>query len=553
MTTAGVYIGQSSGECSAQEYLNLYDQQWEKLHEHADELLEYENRTLFTTWNLSLEQVRQQHPAAANLMSLLAYLGNSGLTYDLFRSAKNRGGVFRASWLNGLIESKILFNKAMATLQNYSLVEYTPSGYSLHTCVHDWTLQALNNVIEESSYWDAMLCIATNVMPLDEANAWQVNHRLLQHANRLWEIRSQIPSKGDYYDESHGYSLDWIGSLWQNEGEFEKAEPYYSAALDTYTRLLGNNDLRTLSVKASLAGIYRHTSRVMEAEYAYKEVLEICEQTSVSKLKFINLVRHNLALLYNNQGKLIDAELLLRKALATQEAACGLEDHWVLHIATTLASILYRRGMLPEAGALSQRAADGLRRSLGINHVLTLTAMDNRAQMHVDQQECEQAGFLYKIILEGKNSCYGTDHIQTLDTVRRLGKVYLGQDKLGDLIELADRWGEREHALYGYLERLGRFSLRKGNQPMAQAAYLKISYFRRGVLAWPEWSWCDICQLDHNEYRRITLAMGHFVCLECHNIDLCRRCYEKYQAGEETVAGCVRHKFFEVPTQITSA
>ena len=553
LTTAGAYIGQSSGECSAQEYLDLYNQQWGELQEHADELLEYENRTLFTTWNLSLEQVRRQHPAAAKLMTFLAYLDNSGLTYSFFRSAKDRGGVFRAGWLNGLTESKLIFNKAMATLQNYSLVEHTPQGYSLHTCVHDWTLQALNNVIVEDYYWDAMLCVATNVMPLDEAYSWQANHRLLRHANRLWQIRLQISTKEDHYNEHHGYCLDWIGNLWQNEGNSEKAAPFYYAALEIYTRLLGNNDLRTLSVKAGLAGIYRHTNRIMEAENAYKEVLDLCEQSSVTKQKFTNLVRHNLALLYDHQGKLAEAELLLRTALATQEAAYGLEDHWILHTASTLASILSRQGKLAEAGALSQRAADGLRRSLGINHVLTLTAMDIRAQMHVDQQQWKQADSLYKIILEGKDSCYGSSHVKTLDTVRRLARMYVEQEKLNDLIELADMRGSGEHALYFYLRLLGRSFLSKGYMSTARAAYVKSLYFRCGILTWPRWSWCDMCQLDRESDQCITLAMGQFVCLECYNVDLCRRCYEKYQTGEGNVAGCVGHKFFEVPTQIPSA
>jgi tetratricopeptide (TPR) repeat protein len=550
LATAGAYIGQSSDECSAQEYLNLYDQQWDELQEHADELLEYENRTLFTTWNLSLDQVRQQHSPAAKLMSFLAYLGNSGLTYDLFRSAKDTGFVFRASWLNDLIGSKVIFNKAMATLQNYSLVEYSPQGYCLHTCVYDWTLKALNNVIVEDYYWDAMLCIATNVMPLDQAYSWQVNNRLLQHADRLWKIRLQIPSKWDHCDENHAFSLERLGSVWQNQGRSKRAEPLYSAALDICRSLFGNNDLRTLSAMVSLASIYGYTNRIIEAEDSYKRVLEICEQTTGSKQNFINRVRHDLALLYRNQGKLAEAEFLLRKALAAQEASFGVENHTVYLIATSLAFVLSRQGKLPEAEELSQRAADGLRGSLGPNHVLTLNAMSCRAEVYLDQHQWEQACMLYTSILEGKNSCYGSNHVQTLDTVRRLAGMYLRQEKLGDLVELADRWGSREITLYWYLSRLGRLSLEKGDQLTAQTAYLKSLHFHRGVLTWPESSFCDMCQPKY--YQHITLAMGRFVCMECDDVDLCRRCYEKYQTGEGTVADCIGHKFFELPTQITS-
>ena len=450
------------------------------------------------------------------------------------------------------LDLKIIFSKAMATLHNYSLVECTPEGYSLHTCVHDWTLQALSNVNAEDKYWDAVLCIAANVKDLDTAYFWQANYRLLPHADRLCNFRIQIPSKGGFHDESQAYSLNWIGFLWQNQGNNEKAEPFYSAALAIYTRLLGDNDQRTLGVKANLASIYRETDRIVEAQNLYNRVLETCEQTAVSDQSFINIVRHDLALLHRNQGKLSEAEILLRKVLASEEAAFGLGYPAVPQIATSLADVLHRQGKLTEAGALSQRAADGLTRSLGPSHVLTLNAMSCRAEVYVDQDEWEQAGSLYKMILEGENSCYGSQHAQTLDTVRSLAKVYLRQEKLGDLVELADRWGGREHALYGYLERLGRFSLRKGNQSMARAAYIKSLYFDRGVLTWRASSWCDVCQLEQEDHQCITLAMGQFVCLECDNVDLCRTCYEKYQAGEETVAGCIGHKFFELPTQIPS-
>ena len=55
------------------EYLHAYEEYWDELDETAEELVEYEDRTLFSTWNLSLGHVQEQFPEVAELLRLLAY------------------------------------------------------------------------------------------------------------------------------------------------------------------------------------------------------------------------------------------------------------------------------------------------------------------------------------------------------------------------------------------------------------------------------------------------------------------------------------------------
>jgi hypothetical protein len=141
LATAGSYLGQSAD--SVDEYLYAYEEYWDELDDTAEELVEYEDRTLFSTWNLSLVHVRAQYPDVAELLRLLAYFGNEGISYDLLQAGKESG----FEWLSSLTVNQRQSSRAMARLHDYSLVEMSEGSYYLYTCVHDWTLQVLNRDI----------------------------------------------------------------------------------------------------------------------------------------------------------------------------------------------------------------------------------------------------------------------------------------------------------------------------------------------------------------------------------------------------------------------
>ena len=52
----------------------------------TEELLEYEARTMSSTWTISLDQVRSQDGDAAELLTFLAYLSNRDIWYDVIRA-----------------------------------------------------------------------------------------------------------------------------------------------------------------------------------------------------------------------------------------------------------------------------------------------------------------------------------------------------------------------------------------------------------------------------------------------------------------------------------
>ncbi|KAI9888711.1 MAG: hypothetical protein M1814_006522 [Vezdaea aestivalis] len=81
LATAGTYLSLES--ISVTEYFEHYRQSWLDLQRTSPELLSYEDRTLYSTWNLSYNHIRQQDEDVASLLQLWAYFDNQDLWYEL--------------------------------------------------------------------------------------------------------------------------------------------------------------------------------------------------------------------------------------------------------------------------------------------------------------------------------------------------------------------------------------------------------------------------------------------------------------------------------------
>ena len=179
MATAGDYISQTAD--SFGDYLQMYEQSCTDLAENSDNLMEYDDRTLYSIWDLSLKQVAAQDPEAAKLVRLMEYLGNTDLWYELFR----KGAESAPGWFCNITKSKARFNKVMATLHGYSLIEAIPGYYSLHACVYNWVLEYLIGKIDIALFGLAMHCVAQNVAWESTPGYWVVNSRTSQSFNNF--------------------------------------------------------------------------------------------------------------------------------------------------------------------------------------------------------------------------------------------------------------------------------------------------------------------------------------------------------------------------------
>jgi hypothetical protein len=126
-------------------YIEFYEQKWEELMESRDwegaPLLDYPDRSVWTTWAISFGAIRKTHITAANLLLLWALLNSKYLWYGLFAracSASSTTATRLSEWIGDIASKELEFTKAIRLLRNYSLIEDIQGlgSYATHPVVH---------------------------------------------------------------------------------------------------------------------------------------------------------------------------------------------------------------------------------------------------------------------------------------------------------------------------------------------------------------------------------------------------------------------------------
>jgi hypothetical protein len=89
------------------------------------------NVTLATLWDLSLQQVQEQDPAATQLLDICAYFAPEAIPEDLFTQHPDH----LPAPLAEAAADDLAFNETVAVLVDYALVKRTASGLQLHRLV----------------------------------------------------------------------------------------------------------------------------------------------------------------------------------------------------------------------------------------------------------------------------------------------------------------------------------------------------------------------------------------------------------------------------------
>ena len=363
LATAGAYLDQTARSFS--DYLRLYRESWVRLKETSPELSSYEDRTLYSTWQISLDNIKQRNPLSANLLRLWAYFDNQDLWFELLRHGDSED----PEWIRELTKDELSFDGAVRVLSNHGLVEVATSsqelvesrGYSIHGCVHSWTVHALNQDWD----WDlarlAVKFVGAHVPRKKDIQPWVIQRRLLQHVARCsYMLSNSLVVDDELADEFHN-----LGLLYADQGKLVEAEQMCQRALQGYEKAWGPDHTLTLDIVNNLGLLYKNQGKLVEAEQMCQRALQGKEKAwgpdHTSTLNTVN----NLGLLYANQGKLVKAEQMYQRALQGYEKAWGPDHTSTLSTVNNLGLLYANQGKLVEAEQMYQRALQGKEKAIG--------------------------------------------------------------------------------------------------------------------------------------------------------------------------------------------
>ncbi|KAL5318058.1 hypothetical protein ACEPPN_015162 [Leptodophora sp. 'Broadleaf-Isolate-01'] len=442
LATAGAYLDQTARSFS--DYLRLYKESWVRLKETSPELSSYEDRTLYSTWQISFDNVKQQNPLSADLLRLWAYFDNQDLWFELLRHSDSGD----PEWIRELTKDELSFDGAVRVLSSHGLVEVAMSspecieskGYSIHGCVHSWTIHALNQEWDYDLASLAVKFVGAHVPGEKDDQPWIIQRRLLPHAARC----SYMFSNSLVVDDELADECRDLGDLYADQGKLDLAEQMYQRALQGKEKAWGPEHMSTLSTVNNLGILYADQGKLDEAEQMYQRALQGYEKAwgpeHTSTLSTVN----NLAALYADQGKLDEAERMYQRALQGYEKAWGPDHTSTLSTVNNLGLLYRTQGKLDLAEQMYQRALQGYEKAWGPDHTSTLDTVNNLGNLYQTQGKLELAEQMYQRALQGKEKAWGPEHTSTLDTVNNLGILYRTQGKL----DLAEQMYQR--ALQGY-------------------------------------------------------------------------------------------------------
>lgn len=494
ISTAGAYLEHAT--VSFSEYLQLYNSSWLKLQSSSPGLTSYEDRSLHTTWQITFDLIAKQNPASALLLKIWAYFYRDDLWFDLLRRFVDD------SSMEGLMKDELDFNEAMRKLCEFGLVDVTQSTqhrldssrYSIHSCVHSWTVYVLNKEWDKRLAGKALESVASNVPSLDEKTWWLLQRRLLQHALHLDAFVTEHAV--DAKDLASAFFN--LANLYSNQGKLAKAEKMYTRALQHYEERTESKHIAMLSIMNNLGILYAEQGKLVEAEKIYLRALHGREEalgpTHVLTLQTVN----NLGLLYTNQDNLEEAEKMHMRALQGREEVLGPNHSSTLGTLNNLGLLYYTQGKLEEAEKKFKRALQGKEQALGPKHPSTLDTINNLGLLYVEQGKLVEAEKMYLRALQDTEVALGAKHISTLYTVNNLGRLYSKQGKPLEAEKMYTRalqdreevLGPKHRSTLGTVSDLGAFYMHQGKLEQAEKMCLRALQGYKEILGLDPVSTC---------------------------------------------------------------
>ena len=219
------------------------------------------------------------------------------------------------------------------------------------------------------------------------------------------------------------HSLNDLGVILHYRGEFEAAEARYREALQMRRQGLDAPHEGIASTLNNLGAVLHHQGSLDSAETYYRDALAMRQLLVADDDPELAVNIANVAMIRKYKGDYATADSLLREALAIQRAALGHEHP---SVASTLNNIgTTRLEMGDEQGAIDalQEALAIRRTVLGAEHPLVAQSLNNLAAAYERIDRLNQAERLYREALALRRRLFGNEHPALTSTLNNLALV----------------------------------------------------------------------------------------------------------------------------------
>ena len=218
--------------------------------------------------------------------------------------------------------------------------------------------------------------------------------------------------------------LEVLGKVYVAKGDYDQAEVHLAKSIETYDKVLKNDDLRSTSCMIELANLYVIKNQIERAESLFQRCLALREKVLGPDHPEVGDALSWLGSVYIGQADYSKAEPLLVRSLAINEKTVGDSQKTALSL-IGLGVMHHLRGEYEKARPYYERSLAVTEKIVGPEHPSTLQALGNLAFLSMQQGDYLNAEsyFLRVISIQEKN--LGPIHPDLAITLSNLGQLYI--------------------------------------------------------------------------------------------------------------------------------
>jgi Domain of unknown function (DUF4062)/Tetratricopeptide repeat len=392
-------------------YLTAYRDRAADLLDRGDPV-GYDQRVT-ATWSLSFTRLRDDSPAAAGLLNLLACCAPDAVPYRILLQPAALPPALPpgpAAGLAPLLADDLAVGDAIAALRRYSLISPPGGGLvSVHRLVQAITLSRLP-AGQAAAWREAAAALITAALPPDpqQPAAWPAFAALLP------SILAALPPAGEAAHRAAVY-LGYSGS-------HAAARDLHRQVLAARQHDLGADHPDTLASRAEVAYWTGNAGDPAAARDQYAALLPVRERISGADHDGTLTDRANLARWTGEAGDPAAARDQYAALLPDRERVCGTDHRDTL---TDRANLAYYTGQSGDPAAARDEYARLLpvsERVLGADHPETLTTRANLARWTGEAGDPAAARDQSAVLLPVRERACGPEHPGTLATRANLAR-----------------------------------------------------------------------------------------------------------------------------------
>lgn len=387
-------------------------------------------KTIATTWQLSIAEVARECPAAVTVLQVCSMLAAEGIPLEVIR----QGGAAMGPDVAAAMEDGVA--AVLIPLAKYSLIDWEVGAddFSMHRLVQCVTRADMAAEEKKARAEQAVAAVGA-AYPHVELASWPLCERLTPHAFvcRDWMDAHEIQT------EAAARLCNQAGCYLFERGRYAEAELFSRPALTIQEKVLGPDHPDVANSLNNLAALLASQGKPTEAESLHRRALAIWERVLEPDHPAVATSLNNLAGLLRVQGKLAEAEPLYRHSLAIREKVLGPDHPSLATSLNSLALLLEDQGKPAEAESLHRRALEIGEKVLGLDHPDVAISLNNLAELLRVQGKLGEAKLLQRRALGIRETVLGPEHPDVATSLNSLSLLLADLGKLAEAEPLQRR------------------------------------------------------------------------------------------------------------------